>query len=397
MDLLPTSVGTRPRLACEIRPEGIVVARGASPAGTLTAVARAELRPGLVLPGLKTGNLPDRAAVAVALRRALDSVAAQGADRSRYLTLIVPDACVRVLLLDFDALPTKPSEALPVVRFRLKKLLPFDVEHALVSFQIMSSERSLLRVLAVAIPNEVLAEYEALVSEAGMQPGVVLPSTLAALAGLDPAAPTALVLNVAAGALTTAIVRSGILLLHRSIELYPAESVDTPSSGALPRASIATSTGRSDLSLNGVPSAGRATQPPGGEALPLVDRHETAEEWSRPELFFEEPAFADGALDPDYAVASLNTAPDRDNRSRDLTESVSIASAYFEDTLGTAPDLLLATGTTSAPFLYDALAASGMEGLRVHELLDLAALGPGVSTSTAPHGWLAGVRGALRS
>ena len=412
MELFPTSVGTRPRLACEVRPEGVVVARGDSPTGTLAAVARVELRPGLVLPGLKAGNLPERPAVAAALRRALDSIAARGADRSRYLTLILPDACVRVLLLDFETLPSKPAEALPVVRFRLKKLLPFDVEHALVSFQTMSSERSLLRVLAVAIPQEVLAEYEALVTDAGMQPGVVLPSTLAALAGLDPANPTALVLNVSSGAVTTAIVQSGILLLHRSVELYPAESA---SAGSLTAPSAAIATYTAPILSNGAEaraerSAARLASPEnrGNEPyidpaqhppLPLVDRHDTAEEWSRPESAFEDavPALEDAPLDPDIAVALLNTAPDGNNRSRDLAESVSVAAAYFEDTLGTAPDLVLSAGTTTAPHLYDNLVDSGMAGLRVHELLDLAALGPGVTTAVAPHGWLAGVRGALRS
>ena len=91
----------------------------------------------------------------------------------------------------------------------------------------MSTERTLLRVLAVAIPQEVLAEYEAAIAEAGMQPGVVLPSTLAALAGLDPTLPNALVLNASPVALTTAILRSGVLLLHRTIDIYPAESTDT--------------------------------------------------------------------------------------------------------------------------------------------------------------------------
>ena len=48
--------------------------------------------------------------------------------RWRDVTVVVPDAAVRVLLLDFDQLPSKAAEALPVVRFRLKKLLPFDAD-----------------------------------------------------------------------------------------------------------------------------------------------------------------------------------------------------------------------------------------------------------------------------
>ena len=37
-------------------------------------------------------------------------------------------------------LPSKVAEALPVVRFRLKKLLPFDADDAMVSYQVMSSD-----------------------------------------------------------------------------------------------------------------------------------------------------------------------------------------------------------------------------------------------------------------
>ena len=76
-----------------------------------------------------------------AVRRALDDVAGSGRERLRDVTLVVPDAAVRVLLLDFDQLPAKAAEALPVVRFRLKKLLPFDADEAMVSYQVMSSEK----------------------------------------------------------------------------------------------------------------------------------------------------------------------------------------------------------------------------------------------------------------
>ncbi len=415
MDLLPTSVGTRPRLACEIRPEGVVVARGESPAGTLTTVARVDLRPGLVTPGLKAGNLPERPAVVAALRRAFDAIAARGADRSRYVTVIVPDAAVRVLLLDFDALPSKSAEALQVVRFRLKKLLPFDVDHALVSFQIMSTERTLLRVLAVAIPQEVLAEYESAIAEAGMQPGVVLPSTLAALAGLDPTLPNALILNASPVALTTAIVRAGVLLLHRTIDVYPAESIDT-SAISTPSAVISTAT--PFFAPEVVPASAVSAHlssftgpepylnlgtsgPDPTSDFAFVDRADTAEEWSRPESF-EAPLEAPYSIEPihpepETTVAILNTAPDVNNRSRDLAESVSVAAAYFEDTLGTLPELVLSAGSMPANDLDRTLTASGLEGLHVRELLDPSALGAAVSTTSIPPGWLAGLRGALRS
>jgi type IV pilus assembly protein PilM len=71
-----------------------------------------------------------------------------------------------------------------VVRFRLKKLLPFDADDAAVSYQVMATAKGSVQVLAVAMPRELLADYESVVREAGFEPGAVLPSTLAALAGL---------------------------------------------------------------------------------------------------------------------------------------------------------------------------------------------------------------------
>ena len=48
--------------------------------------------------------------------------------------------------------PAKPSEALPVVRFRPKG--PPDADNAAVSYQVMSSAKGLMHVLAVAMPRE---------------------------------------------------------------------------------------------------------------------------------------------------------------------------------------------------------------------------------------------------
>ncbi len=87
------------------------------------------------------------AAVAAAVRSALDGVVSRTGERGRDVTVVVPDGAARVLLLDFDQLPGKLAEALPVVRFRLKKLLPFDADDAAVSYQVMSSAKSGMQVL----------------------------------------------------------------------------------------------------------------------------------------------------------------------------------------------------------------------------------------------------------
>ena len=362
MEILPTSLGTRPRLAVEVRSEGVIAARAEDAAALLTAVARGELAEGALAPGLKAGNVVDRAAVVAAVRKALDGVATQG--RRRDVTVVVPDAAARVLLLDFDQLPSKAAEALPVVRFRLKKLLPFDADDAVLSYQVMSSGKSGVQVLAVAVPKSVLDEYEGVVTAAGYLPGAVLPSTLAALAGLDETEVAALVVNAGPNGVTTAIVKGGVLLLHRS--------VDMAGDAAVERAA----------------------------AVSLVDRESSAQEWAQQE------ALGPGGYDRFEAEAAMQTQVLEKAEMREMavtaaahevTQAVSVAAAYFEDTLQVAPEVALSAGTMGAETLATMLQERGLEGLRVREMVEAGMLEAGAVTASVPRGWLAGVRGALKN
>jgi type IV pilus assembly protein PilM len=208
----------RPRLACEITSAGVVAGRPGEAEQEIIS-GFAPLRPGVLAAGLKPPNFTDRAAVANALRQALDEISVK---EGGPITVVIPDAAVRVLLLDFDLLPTKAAEALPIIRFRLRKLVPFEVEDAAVSYQVMPGKPGLVRVIVAVSPAAVLAEYESAVREAGYEPGVVLPSTLAALAA-DNAEEPSLVINRNGSSVTTAITRKNELLLHRTLELTEKE------------------------------------------------------------------------------------------------------------------------------------------------------------------------------
>ncbi|HTV05013.1 MAG TPA: hypothetical protein VME86_06555 [Acidobacteriaceae bacterium] len=210
--ILSPSNSLRPALACEITPEGVLAARHT--AGSDAVLAFAPLALGVVQPGVSEPNLTDPEAVTAALRKALDDVAA----RERSLTLVVPDSAVRVYILDFDSLPAKAQEALPIVRFRLRKLAPFDVEDASVSYQILRQSSGQTRVIVAVMPAAIRAEYEGAVRGAGYEPGVLLPSMLAALAAA-PAGDAALVVHRSGLAVTTAIASGDDLLLYRSLDL----------------------------------------------------------------------------------------------------------------------------------------------------------------------------------
>ena len=202
----------RPSLACEIAPDRVIAARAAESGQVLELCSTSELAPGCVVPDLTENNLRERKSVVNALREALESFGG----RSHDLVAILPDAAVRVVLLDFETLPVKPQEAESVVRFRLRKSLPFDVDQAKVSYQAQSSPAG-MRVVAAVVLNSVLEDYEAAFVEAGFSPGVVLPSMLAALGGA-PAEKATLVVKVDVRTTSIAILDDQQLLLFRTLE-----------------------------------------------------------------------------------------------------------------------------------------------------------------------------------
>src|ERR1700676_281112 len=94
------------------------------------------------------------------------------------MALILPDYCVRVAVLDFDKFPSDSKEQLSLVRFRLKKSVPFDVESAAVGYWAQTADDGKLDVIAAVAPLEIIARYEAPFRAAGMNPGFVTTSAL---------------------------------------------------------------------------------------------------------------------------------------------------------------------------------------------------------------------------
>ena len=355
--LIPkSSFEVRPRVAVEIRPEGVYGARTNDAEGTIAQAARVELPPGAIVPSLRAGNVVDRAAVVSALRQVLGALTT---GKLRDVTVIVPDLAVRVLLLDFDSLPSSVEDALPVVRFRLAKLLPFSADAAQVSYQVMTTRGRQLQVLAVAIPYEVLLEYELAVREAGYEPGAVLPSTLAVAAAIDDAAqPAALFVNGSASSLTTAILRRGEVLLHRTLELRTPQ-VPVMTQTLLPGVAV--------IPMGSGSFADGTVQEEDG-----LDEGPVVEEFVRVEQFEE----------------------DSDERmSLEVLQAISVAAAYYEDSMAVPAEAILTAGTLSAGALGELMAGSGIKTREVLAPEDVLA----TAATPVPQGLLAGLRGALRS
>jgi type IV pilus assembly protein PilM len=219
---LGSQPGARPPAAVELSPEGVLAAvrhGGPGPGqprhgGQAPVYAFEPLPPGFLVPGIGEPNLRAPEAIAAAIRSALGQLS----PRTRAVTVVLPDTVVRVFVLDFDSLPGRAAEAYSVLRFRLRKMIPFDVEHAGLSYQILAADKSGCKVLAAVIPGPILAEYEAAVRAAGYEPGAVLPSSLAALEAID-SLDAVLGANLSGLALTTFITNGQDLLLYRTLDL----------------------------------------------------------------------------------------------------------------------------------------------------------------------------------
>jgi type IV pilus assembly protein PilM len=203
---------TRPRLACEITSDRVIAARASDRHPRLEMFTSRHLPEGTIAPGLNGPNVLNAEALETAISGALGAIGGS----SRDVIVILPDAAIRVLLLDFESLPTRPQEIDPVIRFRLKKSLPFDVEQAAVSYEIRRAAGG-VHVVAAVSPRAIIEEYESAVRAAGYSPGVVLPSSLAALGAVEGERPS-LMLKVDPNNIIIAAAEHHELRLVRTLE-----------------------------------------------------------------------------------------------------------------------------------------------------------------------------------
>lgn len=202
----------RPRLACEITRDRVIAARASEKLPRVELFTSRQLPEGAVVPGLGGPNVLDPAALRAAISGALQAVGSGSKD----VIVIIPDASVRTLLLDFDSLPAKPQEIEPVIRFRMKKSLPFDVDDAVISYEVKRGNGN-VRVVAAVSPRSIIEEYEGAFRAEGYLPGVVLSSSIAALGIIEGERPS-LMLKVDATNITITAAEKQELRLIRTLD-----------------------------------------------------------------------------------------------------------------------------------------------------------------------------------
>jgi hypothetical protein len=200
-------------VAIEVAPERVAAARW-SRTGSLDGFAVEALPVGAIVPSAVEANIVNTAAVKAAVATACERLRARDED----VALILPDTVIRVFVQHFEDFPRSKDEAVPMLRWKLKKSVPFEADETLISYMRQAPRESGIDVVTALARLRIIREYESLVEGVGLHPGVVLSSSLAAISLLEDEKPT-LLARVSGSTLTTAIVRRGVLCGYRCTDL----------------------------------------------------------------------------------------------------------------------------------------------------------------------------------
>jgi len=211
-----------PGLVIEVSPERVAAARFTR-TGSLDGFAVETLPPGAVVPSAIETNLLNLAPVKMAVSNLAGTMKMKDEDAA----LLAPDPVIRVFVQHFDDFPRTAEEAIPMLRWKLKKSVPFEVDETLLSYMRQQPRGEGVDVVTAIARLRIIKEYESLLEPIGVRPGVVLSSTLAAISLLEESRPT-LLARLSGTSLTTAIVREGVLAGYRCTELPTTVTQVTP-------------------------------------------------------------------------------------------------------------------------------------------------------------------------
>ncbi|KAB0669317.1 pilus assembly protein PilM [Oryzomonas sagensis] len=156
-------------LGAEISPTGVAFALlgGTASAPRLERAAFAPLAAGTVRSSLREANILDPQAFVDRFQSAHNLLL----HRSKRLSLTLPDSVGRIMLLDMEGRFKNRAEGLDMIRWKLKKNLPFDAADAHLDYQVLKiRENGDMALLVALVSRTVIGQYEDVLATAGFTP-----------------------------------------------------------------------------------------------------------------------------------------------------------------------------------------------------------------------------------
>ena len=128
------------------------------------------LERGVVMPSMTSSNIIDRKSVAVVLNQILTKYKT----RPTRVAMVLPDAVAKVTLLTFDTVPERGEDLAQLIRLKVQKSTPFNLDEAQLSYiDCGKNIDKQMQFLAVLVQKSVLNEYENICNDAGLHVGRV--------------------------------------------------------------------------------------------------------------------------------------------------------------------------------------------------------------------------------
>jgi type IV pilus assembly protein PilM len=160
---------SRKSIGVDISPNGAAFALlgGTSAAPRLERVAQRPFAAGTLRASLREVNILEPHAFCDRLREAHTLLLYNGTR----ISVALPDAVGRILLMDVEGRFKNRAEALDIIRWKLKKSLPFDVADTHLDYQQLATRQSgEMALLVTLVSRTVIGQYEELISAAGLIP-----------------------------------------------------------------------------------------------------------------------------------------------------------------------------------------------------------------------------------
>jgi type IV pilus assembly protein PilM len=212
-------------MAFEVSEAGIAAAR----IGTRAELDFYPLKPGTLSVSPLKENVLDPDEFTMAVRAVANT---QASRKRKDVALILPDYCTRMAVVDFDSFPSDPKEQVSLVRFRVKRSVPFDVDSAALSYWAQPAQGKKVDVVVVIAPLEIVSRYEAPFRTAGLMPGLVTTSSMAAL-DLAPEGGLSVMAKLTGRVLSVIVRDKSAVKLVRCLEL-PSTELDDVAGVLLP-------------------------------------------------------------------------------------------------------------------------------------------------------------------
>ncbi len=218
-----------PAVACEISRQAVSLVRlDSKHSNLIDRFAVIPLPQGLIVPSLTKPNIASVPEFAAVLKTAI----AKAEVKSVKVSLAIPDASAKSAIHIMDTLPPSENDKQQLLKWKLKKAVPFNVEEAHLSYWERKTINGKHVLLTVCICREVLNQFEEVFQKMGIQVGYVTLSSFAAfefLAHFDPEAVQKSVLLLRIGATDTSslIMQEGRVSFFRHSERNSDEELAT--------------------------------------------------------------------------------------------------------------------------------------------------------------------------